>query len=123
MAKTYIIKNFPEELHRDAKIAAVLQDITLRELILRAVQRYVDGLKGASEAPGCCARGRVSCTPAESHQAGCHCGNEQKATGRNASVAGRNASVEGEKGKGEGPTGRKRGTMTWLCVNGEELAD
>ena len=45
MGKTYIIRDFPEELHKDAKIAAVLEGITLKELILRAVRRYVELLK------------------------------------------------------------------------------
>jgi predicted HicB family RNase H-like nuclease len=45
MAKTFIIRDFPEELHKDAKIAAVLEGITLKELILRAIRRYVELLK------------------------------------------------------------------------------
>ena len=45
MAKTFIIRNFPEDLHRDAKLAAVFQGITLREFILAAIERAVKQAK------------------------------------------------------------------------------
>jgi hypothetical protein len=45
MAKTFIIRNFPEELHKDAKICAVLKGVTLQELILRALKLLVDRIK------------------------------------------------------------------------------
>jgi len=37
------LKNFPEELHRQAKSRAALEGITLRELVMRAVTRYLAG--------------------------------------------------------------------------------
>ena len=45
MAKTFIIRNFPEDLHKDAKICAVLENVTLQELILRAIKLYVERMK------------------------------------------------------------------------------
>jgi predicted HicB family RNase H-like nuclease len=45
MAKTFIIRNFPEELHKDAKICAVMEEVTLQELILRAIKLYVERAK------------------------------------------------------------------------------
>ena len=45
MAKTFIIRNFPEELHRDAKICAVMEGATLQDLILRAIRLYVERIK------------------------------------------------------------------------------
>ena len=48
MAKTFIIRNFPEELHKDAKIIAVMEGVTLQELILRAIRLYVERVKRES---------------------------------------------------------------------------
>ena len=44
MAK-YII-NFPDDLHRKAKIRAAQEGITLKELILRAVTEHLKKKKG-----------------------------------------------------------------------------
>ena len=37
----YMIKSFPPELHKAAKIRAAEEEITLQELILRAVREYL----------------------------------------------------------------------------------
>ena len=41
MAKTVIIKNFPEDLHRKAKAKAALEGITLKALIIKLLERYL----------------------------------------------------------------------------------
>ena len=44
--KQYMM-DFPDELHRDAKIRAAQEGITLKELIIRAVEAYLKaGKKG-----------------------------------------------------------------------------
>ena len=43
MATAYTIRNFPPDLHRLAKTVASWQGISLRELILRAVEDYCEG--------------------------------------------------------------------------------
>jgi hypothetical protein len=45
MAKTFIIRNFPTELHKDAKICAVMEGVTLQALILQAIKLYVERIK------------------------------------------------------------------------------
>ncbi|MFH2074494.1 MAG: 3-hydroxyacyl-CoA dehydrogenase [Pseudomonadota bacterium] len=35
------IKDFPDELHRETKAKAALEGITLRELIIKAVEAYL----------------------------------------------------------------------------------
>jgi hypothetical protein len=40
---TLSLKNFPEELHRKAKSRAALEGITLRDLVVRAVGKYLAG--------------------------------------------------------------------------------
>ncbi len=42
MAKTIIIKNFPEELHRKAKAKAALEGITLKALIIKLLETYLE---------------------------------------------------------------------------------
>lgn len=42
MAKTIIIKNFPEDLHRRAKAKAALEGITLKTLIIRLLKSYIE---------------------------------------------------------------------------------
>ena len=37
----YMIKSFPPELHKAAKIRAAEEEITLQELILRAIREYL----------------------------------------------------------------------------------
>ncbi len=41
MAKTIIIKNFPEDLHRKAKAKAALEGITLKALIINLLETYL----------------------------------------------------------------------------------
>jgi predicted HicB family RNase H-like nuclease len=43
MATAYTIRNFPEDLHRLAKTVASWQGISLRELILKAIEEYCEG--------------------------------------------------------------------------------
>lgn len=38
---TLNLKDFPEELHREAKSRAALEGITLRQLVVEAVGRYL----------------------------------------------------------------------------------
>ena len=42
VAKTIIIKNFPEELHRKAKAKAALEGITLKALIIKLLETYLE---------------------------------------------------------------------------------
>ena len=42
MAKTIIIKNFPEDLHRKAKAKAALEGITLKALIIKLLETYLE---------------------------------------------------------------------------------
>jgi plasmid stability protein len=37
----YIIRGMPDELHKKAKIRAVEEGITLKDLILKAVKQYL----------------------------------------------------------------------------------
>ena len=41
MAKSIIIKNFPEDLHRKAKAKAALEGITLKALIIKLLETYL----------------------------------------------------------------------------------
>jgi len=41
----YLIRGIPEDLHRKAKATAAMEGITLRELILKALARYVEQAK------------------------------------------------------------------------------
>jgi predicted HicB family RNase H-like nuclease len=41
VAKTIIIKNFPEDLHRKAKAKAALEGITLKALIIKLLETYL----------------------------------------------------------------------------------
>ena len=41
MAKTIIIKNFPEDLHRKAKAKAALEGITLKALIIKLLETHL----------------------------------------------------------------------------------
>jgi hypothetical protein len=44
---TVFVRDFPEALHKRAKIQAVEEDLTLRELIIKAVELYLKrGSKG-----------------------------------------------------------------------------
>ena len=42
MAKTIIIKNFPEDLHRRAKAKAALEGITLKALVIKLLETYLE---------------------------------------------------------------------------------
>ena len=42
VAKTIIIKNFPEDLHRKAKAKAALEGITLKALIIKLLETYLE---------------------------------------------------------------------------------
>jgi predicted HicB family RNase H-like nuclease len=37
----YLIRDFPNELHKKAKIRAAEEEITLQELIIKAVELYL----------------------------------------------------------------------------------
>jgi predicted HicB family RNase H-like nuclease len=39
------IRDFPDELHREAKSKAALEGITLKELIIKAIDQYVKAVK------------------------------------------------------------------------------
>lgn len=36
-----LIKNFPDELHREMKIRAAVEAISIKELVIRAVKDYL----------------------------------------------------------------------------------
>ena len=38
---TVFVREFPEDLHKKAKVQAVMEDITLRELVVKAVEFYL----------------------------------------------------------------------------------
>jgi len=38
---TLNIKDFPDELHRQAKAEAALMGISMKELIIRAIKKYI----------------------------------------------------------------------------------
>jgi len=38
---TYLIRDFPDELHKAAKIRAAEEEISIQELILRAIREYL----------------------------------------------------------------------------------
>ena len=40
MATVYV-RDFPEDLHKKAKMKALEEDMTLRELIIKAVENYL----------------------------------------------------------------------------------
>lgn len=42
MKKDYLLRDIPPALHRELKIAAVRQQITMRELILRLMAEHVE---------------------------------------------------------------------------------
>ncbi|MBT8406700.1 MAG: toxin-antitoxin system HicB family antitoxin [Deltaproteobacteria bacterium] len=42
MAKTLIIKNFPENLHRQAKAKAALEGISLKALVIKVLKVYLE---------------------------------------------------------------------------------
>ena len=42
MAKAVIIKGFPEDLHRRAKARAALEGITLKALIIKLLEGYLE---------------------------------------------------------------------------------
>ena len=42
MAKTLIIKNFPEDLHRQAKAKAALEGISLKALVIKVLPVYLE---------------------------------------------------------------------------------
>jgi hypothetical protein len=44
MATAYTIRDFPADLHRLAKSTAALEGISLRELILKSLRVYVEGV-------------------------------------------------------------------------------
>ncbi len=40
------IKDFPEELHREVKIQAAVEGISMKDLIIKALQDYLKKQKG-----------------------------------------------------------------------------
>jgi len=42
----YLIRDFPDDLHKRAKIRAAEEEITLKELILKALQEYLEKERG-----------------------------------------------------------------------------
>ena len=42
MKKSFLLRDIPQELHRELKLAAVRQQITMRELILRLMADHVE---------------------------------------------------------------------------------
>ena len=44
MATAYTIRDFPKDLHKRAKSTAALEGISLRELILKSLRVYVEGV-------------------------------------------------------------------------------
>jgi predicted HicB family RNase H-like nuclease len=38
---TYLIRDFPDDLHKAAKLRAVEEEISIQELILRAIREYL----------------------------------------------------------------------------------
>ncbi|NLJ28041.1 MAG: toxin-antitoxin system HicB family antitoxin [Deltaproteobacteria bacterium] len=42
MKKNFLLRDIPQELHRELKLAAVRQQITMRELILRLMADHVE---------------------------------------------------------------------------------
>jgi plasmid stability protein len=38
---TFLIRDFPDDLHKTAKIRAAEEEISLQELILRAIREYL----------------------------------------------------------------------------------
>jgi len=42
VAKTLIIKNFPENLHRQAKAKAALEGISLKALVIKVLTVYLE---------------------------------------------------------------------------------
>jgi plasmid stability protein len=42
---TILVRNFPEELHRQAKAQAALEGITLQAFVVKIVQEYLKGTK------------------------------------------------------------------------------
>lgn len=43
---TFGVQNFPRELHRRAKISAAMHRITLRDLIVKAVEEWLERHEG-----------------------------------------------------------------------------
>ncbi len=41
MMKTLIIKDFPDEVHREMKIQAAVESITMKDLVIQAVKDYL----------------------------------------------------------------------------------
>ena len=37
----YLIRDFPNDLHKEAKIRAIQEGITLKDLIIRAIEEYL----------------------------------------------------------------------------------
>jgi hypothetical protein len=46
MGKSVLIKDFPEDLHIEAKVQAAREQITLKEIILKAVAEYLERVGG-----------------------------------------------------------------------------
>jgi hypothetical protein len=53
MAKAVLIKDFPEKIHKMARLQAVTEGISLKDLIIKAVSEYLDrGPKKADRKKG-----------------------------------------------------------------------
>jgi predicted HicB family RNase H-like nuclease len=53
MAKAVLIRDFPEKIHKEARLQAVTEGITLKDLIIKAVAEYVNrGPKKAAKKGG-----------------------------------------------------------------------
>jgi predicted HicB family RNase H-like nuclease len=46
MAKTVIVKGFPEDLHHRAKVYAAKEKTTLKEVIIKALTEYLKKVGG-----------------------------------------------------------------------------
>jgi len=46
MAKSVLIKNFPEDLHIEAKVQAAREQTTLKGIILKALAEYLERVGG-----------------------------------------------------------------------------
>jgi len=45
MPKTVYVRNFPDDLHQRARLQAVKENTTLREIIMKALEEYLKTVK------------------------------------------------------------------------------
>jgi predicted HicB family RNase H-like nuclease len=46
MAKSVLLKDFPPDLHQRAKIQAVREDTSLKALVIKALEEYLEKVGG-----------------------------------------------------------------------------